>query len=49
MERYGEKRAVIIGGTSGTGLATAKMFLDGGGRRTAAAADESVTQPSPRV
>ena len=32
MERYGEKRAVIIGGTSGMGLATAKMLLDGGAR-----------------
>jgi len=29
MERYGEKRAVIIGGTSGMGLTTAKMLLDG--------------------
>ena len=32
MERYGEKRAVIIGGTSGMGLATAKMLLEGGAR-----------------
>jgi NAD(P)-dependent dehydrogenase (short-subunit alcohol dehydrogenase family) len=32
MERYGAKRAVIIGGTSGMGLATAKMLLDGGAR-----------------
>ena len=32
MERYAEKRAVIIGGTSGMGLATAKMLLDGGAR-----------------
>ena len=32
MERFGEKRAVIIGGTSGMGLATAKMLLDGGAR-----------------
>lgn len=31
MERYEAKRAVIIGGTSGMGLATAKMLLDGGG------------------
>ena len=30
MERYEAKRAVIIGGTSGIGLATAKMLLDGG-------------------
>ena len=30
MERYEGKRAVIIGGTSGIGLATAKMLLDGG-------------------
>jgi NAD(P)-dependent dehydrogenase (short-subunit alcohol dehydrogenase family) len=30
MERYGATRAVIIGGTSGMGLATAKMLLDGG-------------------
>jgi NAD(P)-dependent dehydrogenase (short-subunit alcohol dehydrogenase family) len=32
MERYEAKRAVIIGGTSGIGLATAKMLLDGGAR-----------------
>ena len=32
MERYQTKRAVIIGGTSGMGLATAKMLLDGGAR-----------------
>lgn len=32
MERYEGKRAVIIGGTSGIGLATAKMLLDGGAR-----------------
>ena len=32
MERYQAKRAVIIGGTSGIGLATAKMLLDGGAR-----------------
>ena len=30
MERYKGKQAVIIGGTSGIGLATAKMLLDGG-------------------
>jgi len=30
MERYQGKKAVIIGGTSGMGLATAKMLLDGG-------------------
>jgi NAD(P)-dependent dehydrogenase (short-subunit alcohol dehydrogenase family) len=35
MERYQAKRAVIIGGTSGMGLATAKMLLDGGARRVA--------------
>jgi NAD(P)-dependent dehydrogenase (short-subunit alcohol dehydrogenase family) len=29
MERYAAKRAVIIGGTSGMGLATAKMLLEG--------------------
>jgi NAD(P)-dependent dehydrogenase (short-subunit alcohol dehydrogenase family) len=29
MECYEAKRAVIIGGTSGIGLATAKMLLDG--------------------
>ncbi|MGA9801361.1 MAG: SDR family NAD(P)-dependent oxidoreductase, partial [Terriglobales bacterium] len=28
MERYQGKKAVIIGGTSGMGLATAKMLLD---------------------
>src|SRR5277367_5754407 len=32
MERYQGKKVVIIGGTSGMGLATAKMLLDGGGR-----------------
>ncbi len=32
MDRYEAKRAVIIGGTSGMGLATAKMLLDGGAR-----------------
>ena len=32
MERYEAKRAVIIGGTSGMGLATALMLLDGGAR-----------------
>jgi NAD(P)-dependent dehydrogenase (short-subunit alcohol dehydrogenase family) len=32
MERYEAKRAVIIGGTSGMGLATAKMLLNGGAR-----------------
>ena len=32
MERYKAKRAVIIGGTSGMGLATALMLLDGGAR-----------------
>src|SRR6201988_3036070 len=30
MERYQDKKVVIIGGTSGMGLATAKMLLDGG-------------------
>jgi len=32
MQRYEAKRAVIIGGTSGMGLATAKMLLEGGAR-----------------
>ncbi|BCF94975.1 SDR family oxidoreductase [Paraburkholderia largidicola] len=32
MNRYQDKKVVIIGGTSGMGLATAKMFLDGGAR-----------------
>lgn len=32
MERHKGKKAVIIGGTSGMGLATAKMLLDGGAR-----------------
>jgi len=31
MKQYEAKRVVIIGGTSGIGLATAKMLLDGGG------------------
>ena len=29
MSRYQDKKVVIIGGTSGMGLATAKMLLDG--------------------
>ena len=32
MEEYQGKKIVIIGGTSGMGLATAKMLLDGGAR-----------------
>lgn len=32
MKRYEGKTAVIIGGTSGMGLATAKMLLEGGAR-----------------
>ncbi len=32
MERYQDKKVVIIGGTSGMGLATALMLLDGGAR-----------------
>ena len=32
MERYQGKKVVIIGATSGMGLATAKMLLDGGAR-----------------
>ncbi len=32
MEQYQDKKVVIIGGTSGMGLATAKMLLDGGAR-----------------
>jgi NADP-dependent 3-hydroxy acid dehydrogenase YdfG len=32
MKRYEGKKVVIIGGTSGKGLATAKMLLDGGTR-----------------
>ena len=32
MERYQDKKVVIIGGTSGMGLATAKMLMDGGAR-----------------
>ena len=32
MGRYEGKKAVITGGTSGMGLATAKMLLDGGAR-----------------
>jgi NADP-dependent 3-hydroxy acid dehydrogenase YdfG len=32
MKRYEGKKVVIIGGTSGMGLATAKMLLDGGTR-----------------
>jgi NAD(P)-dependent dehydrogenase (short-subunit alcohol dehydrogenase family) len=30
MERYQDKKAVIIGGTTGIGLATAKMLMNGG-------------------
>ena len=32
MERYQDKKAVIIGGTSGMGLATAQMLIEGGAR-----------------
>lgn len=32
MDRYQDKKVVIIGGTSGMGLATAKMLM--GGART---------------
>lgn len=32
MKRYQDKKVVIIGGTSGMGLATAQMLLDGGAR-----------------
>ena len=32
MDRYQGKKVVIIGGTSGIGLATAKMLVDGGAR-----------------
>ena len=32
MERYNEKRVVITGGTSGMGLATARLLLSGGAR-----------------
>ena len=32
MGRYEDKKAVIIGGTSGMGLATAQMLLAGGAR-----------------
>jgi NAD(P)-dependent dehydrogenase (short-subunit alcohol dehydrogenase family) len=32
MARYLDKKVVIIGGTSGLGLVTAKMLLDGGAR-----------------
>src|ERR1700722_14060968 len=32
MKRYEGKKVVIIGGTSGMGLATAKMLLDRGAR-----------------
>ena len=32
MERYQGKKAVIIGGTSGMGLATAQMLIEGGAR-----------------
>ncbi len=32
MKRYEGKKVAIIGGTSGMGLATAKMLLDGGAR-----------------
>ena len=34
MKRYEGKKVVIIGGTSGMGLATAKMLLDGGCARS---------------
>ena len=34
MERYQDKKVVIIGGTSGMGLATAQMLLAGGCARS---------------
>ena len=33
MERYQGKKAVVIGGTSGMGLATAQMLIEWGGAR----------------
>jgi NAD(P)-dependent dehydrogenase (short-subunit alcohol dehydrogenase family) len=41
MQRFEAKRAVIIGGTSGMGLATAKMLLDGGARVLATGRSEA--------
>ncbi len=32
MARYQDKKVVILGGTSGMGLATARKLLDGGAR-----------------
>ena len=32
MARYQDKKVVILGGTSGMGLATAKMLIDEGAR-----------------
>lgn len=32
MDRFEGKKVVIIGGTSGIGLTTAKMLVDGGAR-----------------
>ena len=32
MAQYQDKKVVILGGTSGMGLATAKMLLDEGAR-----------------
>jgi NAD(P)-dependent dehydrogenase (short-subunit alcohol dehydrogenase family) len=32
MKRYQDKKVVIVGGTSGIGLTTAKMLVDGGAR-----------------
>ncbi len=32
MARYQDKKVVVLGGTSGMGLATANMLLDGGAR-----------------
>jgi short-subunit dehydrogenase involved in D-alanine esterification of teichoic acids len=32
MKTFKDKTAVIVGGTSGPGLARAKMLLDGGAR-----------------
>ena len=49
MERYQDKKVVIIGGTSGMGLATAKMLLAGGARVLVTENRESVVKSLSRA
>lgn len=54
MNQYGGKRAVITGGTSGIGLATAQLLVDGGARvlvtgRTPASLEKARAALGPRA